>query len=108
MENNYNRTIDEFLNAIEADSERISRAWRNGVKENESDNIFNEVTMSNEEFVDKTITLLLGKDWNVVDSLSADQINAIAFYEIYKKYHKRSLKSIFRKLINKEKSDNNK
>lgn len=97
MGSNPNRTIDEFLNAVKVDSERINRVWKNEVKEGESNNIFNEVTMSNEEFINKTIPLLLGKDWSIADPLSTGQINAIAFYEIYKKYHKKDLKSIFKK-----------
>ena len=89
--------IQQFLSDCYADSERMGRAFTRTTDENESDNIFPDVTLTSEEFVNMTIDLILGDDWCVVDPLGPKQVNAIAMQDIIEWYRKNHRKEARKK-----------
>lgn len=79
-------SIKEFVREFKEDEERRKRAWNNETLNGESGNIYPDVTMSDSEFRDKIIKLILGEDWIVSDPLGPKQVNAIAFMDILDNY----------------------
>ena len=80
------RSIEQFVKEYKADENRVLRSLTGKLKDKESDNIFNEVTITDSEFRSLIIELLLGKEWYISSPLGLGQINSIAFMEIMDKY----------------------
>lgn len=85
------RELPEFLKQLAADENRIYRAWLRLTEPKESTNIFNDVTITEDEFIYYIKQMFLGDDWFIEDPISTSQINTIAFCDIYRMYKHPSL-----------------
>lgn len=84
------RNFHEDTTFNEISSFKIIEKYNNKVKSNR-DNCLNHIRykkydLPSQEAVNLLIRYFLGEDWYVVDSLSVNQVNSIAFIEIKRMY----------------------